>query len=356
MMNHWLGVLNDAQFYYRQQAAEAEAAAISAAAPTMIGIGLVLKANVDDGLFSVEDVIEGGPADKSQKFQSGDFIVEVDGHDTFQQSFETVLGWIRGEQGTFVTMVLARVSDFEVMQRTATEDNPFGDAADIFSIDLRRDVVKKVDIYSHYSNSGSAPSPAASSSAPKQTPPLPPKPESSAVAALVSKRASVQAGVMPSFVFEGCLGKSKGTGMMGMIGYQDRYFTVDASHMTWWALLLLLLTVFIDLTTRIRYDEKEYSQKATLAAALGSVQISQIKGCALPSQCLILLYFFHYRMTRDQTDAYAEWNLFRAAAKGTRMIQCEVFLFFNPVLSENLELRSRVPTKVIFCGHPPKRT
>jgi len=50
--------------------------------------------------------------------------------------------------------------------------------------------------------------------------------------------------------------------MMGMMGYQDRYFTVDSSHITW-------------------YDDKDYSQKSTLAAALGSVQISQIKGIEL---------------------------------------------------------------------------
>ncbi len=231
MMNHWLGVLNDAQFHFRQLAAEAEAAAIQASAPTMIGIGLVLKANIDAGLFSIEDIIDGGPADKSQKFQAGDFIIEVDGNDTSFQSFDTVLGWIRGELGTFVTIVLARVSDFEVMERTATPDNPFGDASEVLSIDLRRDVVKKIDIYSHYPSAGAAVSPAAPTFAPKHPPAVAPKPEAPAVPARAPGRASVAA--PQSFVFEGILGKSKGTGMMGMMGYQDRYFTVDSSHITW---------------------------------------------------------------------------------------------------------------------------
>jgi hypothetical protein len=35
------------------------------------------------------------------------------------------------------------------------------------------------------------------------------------------------------FLFEGSLGKSKGTGMMGMIGYKIRYFTLDASFLRW---------------------------------------------------------------------------------------------------------------------------
>jgi hypothetical protein len=236
MMNHWLGVLNDAQFYFRQQAAEAEAAAVLAAAPTMIGIGLVLKASTDTGLFTIEDIVQGGPADKSQKFQAGDFIVEVDGHDTYNQSFEDVLDWIRGECGTFLTMVLARVFDFDLMQRTATSENPFGDAADVFSIELRRDVVKKVDIYSHYPNAAASPPPAAAPAF-RPAPPVAPKPEPVAVAAPVSARVSVSAHASidaPNlFVFEGCLGKSKGTGLMGMIGYQDRYFTMDANHITW---------------------------------------------------------------------------------------------------------------------------
>jgi hypothetical protein len=236
MLNHWLGVLNDAQFYFRQQAAEAEAVAVRAAAPTMIGIGLVLKASTDTGLFTIEDIVQGGPADKSQKFQAGDFIVEVDGHDTYNQSFDDVLGWIRGELGTFLTMVLARVFDFDVMQRTASPENPFGDAADVFSIELRRDVVKKVDIYSHYPNAVVSP-PLAATSAFRPAPPVASKPEPAAAAAPVSARPSVAArasvAAPTSFVFEGCLGKSKGTGLMGMIGYQDRYFTVDANHITW---------------------------------------------------------------------------------------------------------------------------
>jgi hypothetical protein len=231
MMNHWLGVLNDAQFHFRQQAAEAEAAAIQAAAPTMIGIGIVLKSDASSGLFSVERLVEGGPADKSQKFQIGDFVVEVDGHDTSRESFDTVLSWIRGELGTFVTIVVARCIDLELMQSTATPDNPFGDSADVISIELRRDIVKKVDIYSHYPSDPSAAVPA-TAVAPRQAPPVSAKPDLAAAeqAPFAPPRSSLAG---PSFVFEGSLGKSKGTGLLGMMGYQDRYFTLDSNHLTW---------------------------------------------------------------------------------------------------------------------------
>jgi hypothetical protein len=231
MMSHWLDVLNNAQFHFRTLAAEAEAAALHAAAPTMIGIGVVLKANSLSGLFTVENVVEGGPADKSQKFQIGDYLVEVDGHDTYQSEFDTVLGWIRGELGTFVSIVVARVTDEGLMQSTATSENPYGDAAEILSIELRRDVVKKIDIYAQFPTA-SGPATAPPATAPKQAPPVPPQRQSGVAASAAAQPRSVSA-AGEDFAFEGCLGKSKGSGIMGMIGYQDRYFTLNTTHLTW---------------------------------------------------------------------------------------------------------------------------
>ncbi len=230
-MSHWLDVLNNAQFHFRTLAAEAEAAALHAAAPTMIGIGVVLKANSLSGLFTVENVVEGGPADKSQKFQIGDYLVEVDGHDTYQSEFDTVLGWIRGELGTFVSIVVARVTDEGLMQSTATSENPYGDAAEILSIELRRDVVKKIDIYAQFPTA-SGPATAPPATAPKQAPPVPPQRQSGVAASAAAQPRSVSA-AGEDFAFEGCLGKSKGSGIMGMIGYQDRYFTLNTTHLTW---------------------------------------------------------------------------------------------------------------------------
>ena len=230
-MSHWLDVLNNAQFHFRSQAAEAEAAALHATAPTMIGIGIVLKANSASGLFTVENVVEGGPADKSQKFQIGDYLVEVDGHDTYQSEFDTVLGWIRGELGTFVSIVVARVTDGDLMQSPATSDNPYGDAAEILSIELRRDVVKKIDIYAQFPTA-SGPATAPPATAPKQAPPVPPQRQSGVAASAAAQPRSVSA-AGEDFAFEGCLGKSKGSGIMGMIGYQDRYFTLNTTHLTW---------------------------------------------------------------------------------------------------------------------------
>ena len=197
----------------------------------MIGIGIVLKANSASGLFTVENVVEGGPADKSQKFQIGDYLVEVDGHDTYQSEFDTVLGWIRGELGTFVSIVVARVTDEGLMQSTATSENPYGDAAEILSIELRRDVVKKIDIYAQFPTA-SGPATAPPATAPKQAPPVPPQRQSGVAASAAAQPRSVSA-AGEDFAFEGCLGKSKGSGIMGMIGYQDRYFTLNTTHLTW---------------------------------------------------------------------------------------------------------------------------
>jgi hypothetical protein len=200
MMSHWLDVLNNAQFHFRTQAAEAEAAALHGAAPTMIGIGVVLKAISLSGLFTVENVVEGGPADKSQKFQIGDYLVEVDGHDTYQSEFDTVLGWIRGELGTFVSIVVARVTDEGLMQRTATSEDPYGDAAEILSIGLRRDIVNKIDIYAQF------PTASGPATAPKQAPTCSsstaiwcrsPPPSAPPTCSITTAAASATAGLLP---------------------------------------------------------------------------------------------------------------------------------------------------------------
>ena len=129
---------------------EAAAADAQRTRDALVGIGLVLKSvkrHFGNSVISIENIIEGGPADKSQKFLKGDFLVEVGGTPTVGVEFDTVLSLLRGEIGTLVTIVVARVTDIELMERTATDDNPFGECADIISIELKRDAVKRIDLY-----------------------------------------------------------------------------------------------------------------------------------------------------------------------------------------------------------------
>ncbi len=65
---------------------------------------------------------------------------------------------------------------------------------------------------------------------------------------------------------------------------------------------LSLLQVLLYFIFSTRYDDKDYSQKSTLAAALGSVQISQIKGCACKPN---LSFFFVCFPLRLAIEAYS---------------------------------------------------
>jgi hypothetical protein len=117
---------------------------------------------------------------------------------------------------------------------------------------------------------------------------------------------------------------------------------------------LSLLQVLLYFIFSTRYDDKDYSLKSTLAAALGSVQISQIKGCACKPNLsffpvlrlkliLLLLLYCSVELVPGVTKGYVLMFIGRVA----------LFCFFTP-FTENLDLRSKVPIKAIFCGHQAK--
>ena len=121
--------------------------------------------------------------------------------------------------------------------------------------------------------------------------------------------------------------------------------------------LLQVLLYFIFLT---RYDDKDYSQKSTLAAALGSVQISQIKGCACKPNLSFFFVCFPPLDSRLKLILllllYCSIELVPGVTKGYVLIfthRVTLFCLFTP-FTENLDLRSKVPIKAIFCGHQAK--
>lgn len=68
------------------------------------GIGVVLKEG-EDGIY-VADLITGGPADLSKKIKVGEFLLEINGQNLSEASFEEVLDYLRGEVGTSVDLKL----------------------------------------------------------------------------------------------------------------------------------------------------------------------------------------------------------------------------------------------------------
>ena len=83
------------------------------------GIGATMSKSLDSGEITVSNVYEDSPADKAGMKQ-GDVIYEVDGRSVSGQDLETVVSWIKGEQGTDVTLCVLR--DGEEVELTATRD------------------------------------------------------------------------------------------------------------------------------------------------------------------------------------------------------------------------------------------
>ncbi len=125
----WVQALEQAKFVHSMKMDREEKARKNSEAPTIVGIGVILRN--DRGEYIIEQIIENGPADLSQKLRTRDRVLEVDGTSTADLQFNQVLDLIRGQVGTFVELLIRRGS---------------GEEEELLTIELRRDVVKRVDV------------------------------------------------------------------------------------------------------------------------------------------------------------------------------------------------------------------
>lgn len=77
----------------------------------MCGIGVVLHEGIDG--VTISEILEGGPAEKSENLRVGDTIVEVDGENVQNFSFQHVLEIMRGEEGTKTILGIVRPAEGE---------------------------------------------------------------------------------------------------------------------------------------------------------------------------------------------------------------------------------------------------
>lgn len=82
------------------------------------GIGAFVR-ETDDGYFEIAAPIDGQPADLVGLL-SGDFIVAVDGVSVIGVSFDEVILMVRGEEGTQVTLSIAREGEDEPLEFVIT--------------------------------------------------------------------------------------------------------------------------------------------------------------------------------------------------------------------------------------------
>lgn len=83
------------------------------------GIGATMSKSADSDEITVSNVYDGSPADKAG-LKQGDVIYQVDDHSASGQDLETVVSWIKGEQGTEVVLHVLR--DGKEIELTATRD------------------------------------------------------------------------------------------------------------------------------------------------------------------------------------------------------------------------------------------
>jgi carboxyl-terminal processing protease len=82
----------------------------------------------------VEEVIKGGPSDKSKRFGKGDQIIAVDDVVLAGKTINEIVKLIKGEKGT------------EVKLRLLKKQTPDKDAQDVESVTLRRDTIELADM------------------------------------------------------------------------------------------------------------------------------------------------------------------------------------------------------------------
>ena len=74
------------------------------------GVGAYLKMDTDVGYAQIESFIEGGSAKECGELNVGDYVVAVDGIEMYGKTLNEVVSYIRGEEGTYVTLTVEGAS------------------------------------------------------------------------------------------------------------------------------------------------------------------------------------------------------------------------------------------------------
>ena len=74
------------------------------------GVGAYLRMDTEVGYATIESFIEGGSAKECGELNVGDYVVAVDGIEMYGKTLNEVVSYIRGEEGTFVTLTVEGVN------------------------------------------------------------------------------------------------------------------------------------------------------------------------------------------------------------------------------------------------------
>ncbi len=113
----YAGALGDPYTEYYDE--EETKALLESTSGEFSGIGATMSQDAETGVITVVNVYKGSPAEKAGILE-GDILSGVDGRSTDGQDLENVVSWIKGEQGTEVSVVVVR--DGEEVEMTAVRD------------------------------------------------------------------------------------------------------------------------------------------------------------------------------------------------------------------------------------------
>ncbi|MCH9625103.1 MAG: hypothetical protein S4CHLAM123_02700 [Chlamydiales bacterium] len=114
----------------------------------MCGIGVVLREGVDG--ITIQELIVGGPAEKSGRIMAGDTIVEVDGESVQGVSFSRVLEIMKGKEGSKTVLGVVRSGNLSHVELTRARIVLADKRVDVEAEPYGEGIIGKITLHSFY--------------------------------------------------------------------------------------------------------------------------------------------------------------------------------------------------------------
>lgn len=98
------GLMDPYTTYYTEEQTEELMQGISG---EFMGIGATMTQDLENKTTKITDIEKGSPAEEAG-LQAGDLVVQVDDHKIVDESLDEIVKWVRGKEGTEVTLHIVR--------------------------------------------------------------------------------------------------------------------------------------------------------------------------------------------------------------------------------------------------------
>lgn len=115
------GLMDPYTTYYTEEQTEELMQGISG---EFTGIGATMTQDLENKTTKITDIEKGSPAEEAG-LQAGDLVVQVDDHKIVDESLDEIVKWVRGKEGTEVTLHIVRGEEelsFTMMRRVIQQN------------------------------------------------------------------------------------------------------------------------------------------------------------------------------------------------------------------------------------------